>query len=271
MASTRRALPDSARDPALVGRLRAATEALEALVADRGLLAHLTAGERQRLLKATGQVYSPDNAARRRMVKATSRMLRLAQVKRDEAAFARQASGPCGASRCSTRPTSSHRPSSYSARRSPHPGPCAPWIPGTATSASRTYSNCTTSTTSCARRARRFNFAKRTELADLRGRVALLTGGRVKIGYQAGTQAAARRGAADRHHPLPARLGGPLCARARFRGVGRPARDLRPRPAAHAERRGVLPASARDARLGSTSSSTTPARRCDGRRTSTST
>jgi NAD(P)-dependent dehydrogenase (short-subunit alcohol dehydrogenase family) len=31
-----------------------------------------------------------------------------------------------------------------------------------------------------------FNFIKRTESADLRGRVALLTGGRVKIGYQAG-------------------------------------------------------------------------------------
>ncbi len=31
-----------------------------------------------------------------------------------------------------------------------------------------------------------FNFAKRTEQADLSGRVALLTGGRVKIGYQAG-------------------------------------------------------------------------------------
>jgi NAD(P)-dependent dehydrogenase (short-subunit alcohol dehydrogenase family) len=30
------------------------------------------------------------------------------------------------------------------------------------------------------------NFTKRTELANLRGRVALLTGGRVKIGYQAG-------------------------------------------------------------------------------------
>ena len=30
------------------------------------------------------------------------------------------------------------------------------------------------------------NFRKRTERADLRGRVALLTGGRVKIGYQAG-------------------------------------------------------------------------------------
>src|SRR5262249_35530065 len=31
-----------------------------------------------------------------------------------------------------------------------------------------------------------FNYRKRTERADLRGRVALLTGGRVKIGYQAG-------------------------------------------------------------------------------------
>ena len=31
-----------------------------------------------------------------------------------------------------------------------------------------------------------FNYLKRTETADLRGRVALLTGGRVKIGYQAG-------------------------------------------------------------------------------------
>ncbi len=31
-----------------------------------------------------------------------------------------------------------------------------------------------------------FNFAKRSETADLHGRVALLTGGRVKIGYQAG-------------------------------------------------------------------------------------
>jgi hypothetical protein len=34
-----------------------------------------------------------------------------------------------------------------------------------------------------------FNFRKRTETADLRGRVALLTGGRVKIGYQAGLKA----------------------------------------------------------------------------------
>jgi hypothetical protein len=42
------------------------------------------------------------------------------------------------------------------------------------------------------------NFRKRTETADLSGRVALLTGGRVKIGYQAGIQAAAVGRSSDR-------------------------------------------------------------------------
>ena len=60
-------------------------------------------------------------------------------------------------------------------------------------------------------------------------------------------QAAARGRAAHRHHALSARLGGALRAGARLRGVGRSARDLRARPSPHAERRGVLPASARDA------------------------
>ena len=115
------------------------------------------------------------------------------------------------------------------------------------------------------------NFRKRTELADLRGRVALLTGGRVKIGYQAGHQAAARRRAPDRHHPLPARLGGALRAGAGLRGVGPSAGDLRPGSAPHAERGGVLPAPADDPRSAWTSSSTTPARPCGVRRIFTST
>ena len=59
------------------------------------------------------------------------------------------------------------------------------------------------------------NFRKRTELADLSGRVALLTGGRVKIGYQAGIRAAAVRRATDRDDPFPARLGGALLRRSR--------------------------------------------------------
>ena len=55
-----------------------------------------------------------------------------------------------------------------------------------ATSASRSTRPSTISTISSARTCADLNFTKRTELADLRGRVALLTGGRVKIGYQAG-------------------------------------------------------------------------------------
>ena len=48
-----------------------------------------------------------------------------------------------------------------------------------------------------------FNYAKRTESADLHGRVALLTGGRVKIGYQAGIKLLRAGGDAHRHQPLP--------------------------------------------------------------------
>ena len=65
-----------------------------------------------------------------------------------------------------------------------------------------------------------FNFAKRTETADLSGRVALLTGGRVKIGYQAGIKLLRAGAHADRHHPLPARRGRALRARGRLRGLG---------------------------------------------------
>ena len=60
-------------------------------------------------------------------------------------------------------------------------------------------------------------------------------------------QAAARRRAPDRHHALPARFRRALRAGAGLRRVGPSAGGLRPRPAPHAERRGVLPRAARHA------------------------
>src|SRR3546814_20371657 len=48
-----------------------------------------------------------------------------------------------------------------------------------------------------------FNFAKRSESADLRGRVALLTGGRVTIGYTAGRQLLRAGASPIVHTPLP--------------------------------------------------------------------
>ena len=65
-----------------------------------------------------------------------------------------------------------------------------------------------------------FNYGKRTETADLRGRVALLTGGRVKIGYQAGIKLL-RAGAeliVTTRFPRDAALR--YAARARLRRVG---------------------------------------------------
>ena len=58
-------------------------------------------------------------------------------------------------------------------------------------------------------------------------------------------EAAALRRAPDRHHALPARGGHALRGGARLRRLVAPAGDLRARPAAHAERRGVLPRDAR--------------------------
>ena len=65
-------------------RLRATTDLLESIVANRGLLALVPAEERRRLLQAAGQVYNPDVNARRRMVKFTSRQRKNARAKRDE-------------------------------------------------------------------------------------------------------------------------------------------------------------------------------------------
>ena len=84
------------------------------------------------------------------------------------------------------------------------------------------------------------NYAKRGELADMAGMVVLLTGGRVKIGYQAGIKLL-RRGAAlivTTRFPRDARRA--VRRGARLRGLGRPAGNLRAGPAAHPQRGGLL-------------------------------
>ncbi len=86
-----------------------------------------------------------------------------------------------------------------------------------------------------------FNLRKRTESADLRGRVALLTGGRVKIGYQAGIKLL--RAGAD----LVVTTRFPRDAAVRysrepdFADWGHRLEIVGPRPAPHAERRGAVP------------------------------
>src|SRR5215207_5735891 len=64
--------------------IRSATELLERIIADRGLLARIPKEERDRLRDAVALVYHPDAKARRTMVKATIRQRKAAAVRKEE-------------------------------------------------------------------------------------------------------------------------------------------------------------------------------------------
>src|SRR3546814_17543199 len=72
-------------DDELIERLRAITEALEALAADRSLLHRLPEADRVRLLTAAGDVYSPDREARRRQAQERRLPEKTAHRRREEA------------------------------------------------------------------------------------------------------------------------------------------------------------------------------------------
>ncbi len=166
-------------------RLRDAIELLEAIASDRAVLEGVPADERQRLLQAVARVYSPDRSERRRMAKAASRDRKAQRVQQDEAARAETGI------RTLRRKPIFHTPNVFPPenfeQQEIEDGPSA------RTEELQHCYVCKQKYTqihhfydqmcpSCAQ----LNFTKRAELADLRGRVALLTGGRVKIGYQAG-------------------------------------------------------------------------------------
>ena len=71
-------------DPAFTERVRLALETLEAIVADRGLLADLQSEDYTRLMNAVELVYHPDLIARRRLVKATIKRRKAERVQQQE-------------------------------------------------------------------------------------------------------------------------------------------------------------------------------------------
>jgi NAD(P)-dependent dehydrogenase (short-subunit alcohol dehydrogenase family) len=170
-----------------VDRLRDAIALLEAIASDRTVLEGVPAEERQRLLQAVALVYSPDRSERRRMAKAAARDRKAQRVRQDEVARAET-----GIRTLRQKPIF-HTPNVFPPERFEQQDV---GDEATAYRVSEQLQHCYVCKQkytqihhfydqmcpSCAE----LNFAKRTELADLRGRVALLTGGRVKIGYQAG-------------------------------------------------------------------------------------
>jgi NAD(P)-dependent dehydrogenase (short-subunit alcohol dehydrogenase family) len=179
-------MPNLDRDRRTADPLRDAIDALEAVVADRGLLRELSLEERTRLLAAAGNLFNPDIAERRRSAKALRRRDKAAKRQVDERVLAETGIRVLRAKPVFT---------------SPNVFPPAGFEQVDAASdaefrdvveeqhcyvCKRRYVEIHPFYDQMCRACGEFNFRKRTETADLSGRTALLTGGRVKIGYQAG-------------------------------------------------------------------------------------
>jgi NAD(P)-dependent dehydrogenase (short-subunit alcohol dehydrogenase family) len=153
---------------------------LERIAKDRSLLEDVPADDRERFLKAVANVYHPDRVERRRMAKVVDKQRKAARVRCDDTVLHETGIRALRRKRVFTtlnyflENPKSQIPNPES-QELQHCYVCKEKY----TEIHHFYDQLCPS---CAE----LNYCKRTELADLRGRVAVLTGGRVKIGYQAG-------------------------------------------------------------------------------------
>ncbi|HLX96075.1 MAG TPA: SDR family oxidoreductase [Verrucomicrobiae bacterium] len=167
-------------------QLRAAIQTLEKLAADRTLMTGLSAEEYTRLRRAAGEVFAPDPREKRRFTKARIRKHKQDKIQKEQAVL-----NQTGIRELRRRPVFN----------TPNPLPAPEMKPDEIEDATdalevpepqhcyvckRHYSAIHHFYDQLCPECAELNFRKRTERADLKGRVALLTGGRVKIGYQAG-------------------------------------------------------------------------------------
>ena len=171
---------------AFADRLSAATELLESIVADRTLLAAVSADERARLLTAAGQVSRPDAPSRRRLLKAMQRQHKAAKLERDERIRAESGIRALRRAPIFTTPNVFPPADFHQQETNGHSHGRELLETQHCYICKRHYSTTHHFYDQLCPSCGDLNFRKRTELADLRGRVALLSGGRVKIGYQAG-------------------------------------------------------------------------------------
>lgn len=174
------------RDEGFAERLRAATETLEAVVRDQSLLDLLTVEERTRLQAAAGDLYNPDIAQRRQAIRQLRKRRKADRRQRDEDTVAET-----GIRVLREQPvfiTPNYAPPAAFEQVEVEGSPEFRELLGKEQCyvCKRHYRELHHFYDQLCPECGDFNYAKRTESADLRGRVALLTGGRVKIGYQAG-------------------------------------------------------------------------------------
>lgn len=193
----RMALPKP--DPSQVA---AALELLEAFAGDRGLLADIDLETRQRLLIAAGRIALPDAREERKLSRAF-RKQRAAEKRaadeavlaatgiraaRKEAVFLTPPASPVAISAADD--ASAARGARASAGGEPaaeRPRPSEPELrtPRSCYICKQAYTKIHRFYDSMCIACGDFNYERRVQTADLSGRIALVTGGRVKIGYHA--------------------------------------------------------------------------------------
>jgi NAD(P)-dependent dehydrogenase (short-subunit alcohol dehydrogenase family) len=174
------------KHPPTPAELHAAIELIEKAAADRALLASLSDTDHTRLMKAAGDLYCPDLTQRRKLVKAKVKQRKAEKKTADDKKL--HSTGIRELRRKPVFTTPNYFPPQIGEPQevTDNPDFHEAVEPQNCYVCKKDYSQihhfydqlCPT----CAE----LNWRKRSELADLRGRVALLTGGRVKIGYQAG-------------------------------------------------------------------------------------
>ncbi len=171
----------------LTDRARAALDLLESIAADWSLLEQLPADERQRLHQAVAAIYHPDPVARRQRLKVAEKARNAAQVRQDDAVLDSTGIRALRRQPVFTTPNI-FPPKDFSTHdRDDEDGAHRETIePQHCYVCKVKYSTIHHFYDQLCPLCAEINFRKRNELADLSGRVALLTGGRVKIGYQAG-------------------------------------------------------------------------------------
>ena len=172
--------------PALAEQLKAAAELLESIASNRELLAGVSEADRTRLLQAAGRISRPDALARRRLVKATKRQRKADKSLRAENALNQTGIRKLRRQTVFTTPNVFPPADFQQVEIEDDPDFREMAEQQNCYVCKQDYSDIHHFYDQLCPKCAEFNFFKRTETADLRGRVALLTGGRVKIGYQAG-------------------------------------------------------------------------------------
>ncbi len=176
--------PDDARNN-VADRITKATELLEAIAKDRSLLDGVSDHDHSRLVAAAGEVYCPDVTERRLRTKARQKRSRADKIARDQHVLA-----GTGIRVLRDKPvfvTPNVFAPTGDAPTEIDPGEQREVVtPQHCYVCKQKFSAVHPFYDQLCMECGEYNYAKRSESADLTGRVALLTGGRVKIGYQAG-------------------------------------------------------------------------------------